>query len=390
MRGASLFGLVLTAASGLAAQTVVQLPRDDHGVVGTVEAVYTLGLDAGESWQQFEQITAAAFGPDARLYLVDEGSGAVIAVGPDGHLVRRLGAKGQGPGEFRRPAAVAPLRDGRVAVWSTDKRAFVMFDSAGTVLDEIRPTYDVGLPGRPLVPEEGGALLSFPARMTTGRLGHAYLTGRGVVRAQDTLPVLRIPLRDGAPVEVVTQARMPANEGDARSVVRAFEPLPSMGVLAGGRIALQDREDYRIRVLDRKGMVERILTRPIPPHNTTRADRNAFKRSIEGQRVHVLGQPGATAGRLPDPWFYPVVPPILSITTDGRHHIWVQRRDAKDPTQPGPLDILTDDGRYLGTLSMREAGVAAAFGPDGLVVFLGQGPLDVPVARVYRLPPALR
>jgi hypothetical protein len=33
---------------------------------------------------------------------------------------------------------------------------------------------------------------------------------------------------------------------------------------------------------------------------------------------------------------------------------------------------------------------AAAFGPDGRVVFLAEDELDVPVARVYRLPAALR
>ncbi len=385
--------LALACAQSLRAQQTVVLPAKDQKLELRLEPLYAVGRAEGEAWQEFQQLSGAAFGPDGRLYLLDAPASVVIVVNDHGQLIRRLGSRGAGPGEFRSPNGLAAFPDGRIAVWAEDKRAFVMFDSAGATLDEIRPGYDAGLPQGPLMLCQDGTLLAFAAQLVTGSLGHAYLTGSGITRAMGELPLLRIQLATGAQVQVLARAHLPAPEKNAPvSALRAFEPEPSAGLLADGRVALFHDNGYRVDVLRPDGSLERVLTRPFRTRPTTDADRSAFMKSMAGERVHSMGSAAAAATppKLPQPWFHPVIPPILRIAADGRSHIWVQRRDPANPTRPGPVDVLTADGHYLGTLAGVPPGLPAAWGPDGRFVFLENTDMDVPVARVYRLPPTLR
>lgn len=92
--------------------------------------------------------------------------------------------------------------------------------------------------------------------------------------------------------------------------------------------------------------------------------------------------------------FHEVISPVVEVRTDGRHHIWVQRRSPEDPTRPGPVDIFSlEDGYvdgYVGTLLGEDARIPDAFGPGGRVVYLEEGEMGVPLARVYRLQPDFR
>ena len=61
--------------------------------------------------------------------------------------------------------------------------------------------------------------------------------------------------------------------------------------------------------------------------------------------------------------------------------------------EPGPIDVVSPDGRYMGTLQTGTAALPDmpdAFGPDGLVAFLDEDAFEVPVIAVRRLPPQVR
>ncbi|MFW6201595.1 MAG: hypothetical protein ACOC8B_03390 [Gemmatimonadota bacterium] len=83
--------------------------------------------------------------------------------------------------------------------------------------------------------------------------------------------------------------------------------------------------------------------------------------------------------RFPD-----VLPQIRGIVSGPDGRIWVERM-GRDPYGPGPIDIVTVDGRYLGTLPAGDPGMPAALGPDGLAAFVTYDDLDVPTIRVVRL-----
>jgi hypothetical protein len=85
--------------------------------------------------------------------------------------------------------------------------------------------------------------------------------------------------------------------------------------------------------------------------------------------------------------FYPEIQVIERIAADWEDRIWVQRASG-DPGQPGPTDVITPDARYLGTLAPDGLRTPAAFGPDGLAVWIETDEFDAERVVVARIGPA--
>jgi hypothetical protein len=95
------------------------------------------------------------------------------------------------------------------------------------------------------------------------------------------------------------------------------------------------------------------------------------------------------ANRIAEMQFFAELPVVqdLATTWDGR--VWVERR-GEEPTAPGPIDVLTVEGRYLGTFPTEATEVPDSFGPDGLAAWVELDELDVPTIVVRRIPASLR
>ena len=87
--------------------------------------------------------------------------------------------------------------------------------------------------------------------------------------------------------------------------------------------------------------------------------------------------------------FYHEVPLVRSLRTSPEGTIWV-RRSGPEPGSNGPIDLITADGRYLGSFASDATSLPAAFGPDGLVAFVRSNDLDVRTVVVSRLPRGVR
>ena len=55
---------------------------------------------------------------------------------------------------------------------------------------------------------------------------------------------------------------------------------------------------------------------------------------------------------------------------------------------PGPIDLITPGGEYLGTIP--DSRMPNAFGPDGLVAYVQLDGFEVPTVVVRRLPEGIR
>jgi len=88
--------------------------------------------------------------------------------------------------------------------------------------------------------------------------------------------------------------------------------------------------------------------------------------------------------------FHPEVPVLAAIRTTWDGTLWIQRSAEPGVEEPGPVDVLAPDGRYVGTLAPDVLRMPRAFGPGGLVAFVEPDEFDVPVITVRRLPPEIR
>ena len=185
--------------------------------------------------------------------------------------------------------------------------------------------------------------------------------------------------------------------------------------MPGGGLAFSDSSAYSITVLEADGAVARILSRPIHPVPVTDAIVEAeFERRVEeaiagfearSQQVRMIYN--ATTGETTQ-GVVNVDQQMREGVSDGRR--WPSSRRppwptscrwssicalpgtvksgcgprGEDPLGDGPIDVLTADGRYLGSYPAGTA-MPIAFGPGGLTAFVESDELGVVTVVVRRL-----
>ncbi len=405
----------------VAGQQVVDLPGEDRMLTPEVEAVFRVGALDGAAWETFGDVRGVAFDAEGRLYVFDRQSSRVVVVDQAGKLVREIGQPGEGPGELRQPMDFTVLRDGTVVIADMGHRAYSLFGPDGSFqrLVSFGGDGDVIRIGEIDPDARGGGVFSgSAAAISMTRVGPG-----GEMEMPTGRPIERIGLAgETIQVDTVLSAWQPPREEERpRSVEtggmrlrvamptdRAFEPELAFGPMPDGGVAYSDSSAYAIKVAAADGTVQRVLRRPFRPRPVTDAIRGAEKQrrldELEqggGPRMMMTTSEGRSRpiagdaikemmkGRVEQMQFYPELPVVMDLATGWNGKIWVVRRGAV-PSEPGPIDVLTPAGRYVGTLAAGSLPLPSAFGPDGLVAFVEQDEMEVPVVVVKRLPAILR
>ena len=391
------FTLALAAgAVPLAAQEVIELPREDRYLDADFEEVYRVGALTGDDWEAFGNVEGVAFDQSGNLYVVDTQAARIVVVNTEGGFVRQFGGVGQGPGEFDQhnttSIRIAVLHDGRTVAF--DQR-FSVFGPDGEFERTVRmggndalifmPRLDVDRRGEGVLAT--GALRMIDLAMLRGRAD-------GTLAEPEFRHIVRLDLTgDAATPDTVVYAWNPPGEATG------FIPPLVAGALPDGGVAYSDSSAYAIKVTSADGTLERIITRPFRPEPVTdRIRQEERERRLKGLQGDPLGagrtggERGAMMSGMADAMrrnaesmeFHPVIPVVRSLRTSWDGNIWVQRR-GEEPVSDGPIDVLTPDGRYLGTFAADATAMPSAFGPDGLIAFVERDELDVQTVVVKRV-----
>ena len=370
------------------------LDGPDVTLNAVTEEVFTVGSVAGGDWDAFGSVRSVHFDARANLHILDSQADHILVVGPDGSLVRTVGGKGEGPGEFGNVMAAFVARDGSYTV--TGFTQFDLIDPGGEFIRRIT-----------LDPMTTGIVMADIA-LPDGRL----VTDQ-IIRLDDDdeqseeagRPVHIFALDGTEPELLYTAWELPEEDDDEftergssseGSVVRmaagrAFEPRLDYDALADGRLALIDSIGYRIKLIGLDGSVAGTIERPIAPvsvdEGIREAERERFRKTQEESAETInrtsssfrIEREGAE-----ELTFAAEVPVLWGLEVDWEDRIWVERRG---PTGQGdgPTDILTPGGDYLGTLPPDGLRTPDAFGPGGLMAYIELDEMDVPTVRVVRL-----
>jgi hypothetical protein len=178
--------------------------------------------------------------------------------------------------------------------------------------------------------------------------------------------------------------------------------------LPDGRLALSDSSAYRIRIYGAEGASgppPRVVGRDILPIPVGPAEQEAEKarRLAEleaggGPQIQMVTQGPGGGGpqvvpqeqiqemlraRMEQMTFWHEIPVITRLAADAQGHLWVER--SAGIGEEGPIDLLTADGDYLGTLPAGGLRTPMAFGPGDLAAWVELDDLEVPFVRVGRL-----
>ena len=385
--GAAVFGVLGFHGGTAVAQEVVELPAEDRFLSPDPELVYRIGSAGARAvWEEFSSISSLWFDGSGNLHLLDQtggrlGSARIVVVDPEGGLVTEFGRSGDGPGEFRAPRQMIVWPDGTTLVEDIMHMGYHVFAPGGRFERILRTEL-----GSDMRPE---------------RVGRRSVVGGSWESSADNRPILRFDLS----LEEVS--KLPLVEAWApREADWGFEPELLFDALPSGGVAFSDSSVYAIKVTDPSGAVSRILRRPIRPLPATESLRRAER---EHRLERLRNRPGSVTGN-PRPEdmafmnallegqmrevenmrFHSEVPVVAAIHTTWEGTLWIRRSAVPGAEEPGPVDVLTSDGRYVGTLAPDVLPMPDAFGPTGLVAHVETDEFDVPVITVRRLPPAIR
>lgn len=388
------------------------LDAPDRTLELATEPVYTVGGMEATDWAAFGEIAALDFDADGNLYIRDTQEDRITVLDPGGELLRTVGRPGQGPGEISNPMSFTTFDDGRVAVFDFGHRAWVVYDEGGDFVRNVAvDVQELGVPGRDPLAHPGGDIVA----AITGRLRFGP-----AAETEDTMPphrpIVRFSVDGEGDPQVVYRAwelpPPPESENQSQSIGgmtirmapdRAFVPRLNVDVLPDGLLAVADSFGYRIKLVDLDGSVRSTLERPISPTRVSpdiqeaeRAHRRANIGEGGGPTLMFSTSDGRVGGpdadqmrelqeaRIETMLFAEAIPVIEDLAVDHQGRIWVQRSSGT-PGEPGPTDLITADGRYLGTVPPDGLRIPAAFGPAGLIARIEMDEFDVPTVVVERL-----
>ena len=374
---ATLSILLLSCGDGPAADAA-----DDVPLAPATEDVYTVGEYAGEEWENFTRVGKVAFDASGNLHIFDPGAMRIVVVDQDGDLLREIGGEGEGPGELSYPFGFEILWDGRVAIYEFPP-AWQLYDPQGEFVEEVPIDIFAGAPGSLLMARRDGRIV------TRGGLRMARPDQESEEEADPHRRSIELFALGGSGPEVLYRAwnLEPTKLDEER--MRAFEPGLHLGMLSDGCLAVVDSMGYRVKLIGVDGTVVGAVERPIAPEPVTDAIRAAERKRRrdafealaeelgEQMRDNQLDQGDNMV-------FTEVIPVIAGMAVDAGDLIWVERA-GPGGDGPGPIDILTADGAYIGTLPTDGPRIPDAFGPDGLMAYIETDELDVPSVRVIRM-----
>lgn len=439
-----LFANILPAPQSLPAQEVIDLTGRDQRLDADFEEVFHIGVLEGEDWEMFGTVMHVEFDENGSLYIADGSGGVslgdgtrvlglgsggtrVLVFDTSGNFLREFGTSGEGPGEFNIPAGFAVMRDGTTIVSDFGHRAYQFFDANGRFLRMVWGSQGGG-PGAVarnlLADPRGNAVFTGSFGRPIAMMGDAGPpTSRPITRLglageevqTDTVVQAWLPPREAADLKLPGNISIPgddrvtlANALSGFSQPSIFEPPLLVGVLPNGGIVYSDSSAYDLKVtgLD-AGEVKRIIRRPIQPEAVTpriekehREMQEAALREGSGggsMPVRIFAPGGRNPGGLnptipldmPEPTYYHELSVLRDLSTTWDGNIWVRRR-GNEPESDGPIDVVTPDGRYVGTFPKDATEIPDAFGPNGLAAFVEYDDLEVARVVVRKLPVTVR
>lgn len=413
--------MTLTAVPAVAQETVA-IPARDVALEGDPTDVYVVGALDGAEWEMFSNVRSVGFDRADNLYVLDGQNLRVLVFDRAGEYVRQFGKRGGGPGELQAPMSMTVMPNDEIVINDLGNRAYITFSPTGEFIRTVPHAASLGMPLGSLQPHPLGILTrANPTPMMSAEGGRrvASLFVQPMVTDAQPITLLELPLPE------LQQLDVSGGSGSRRVAAVSMDPVfgarASYATLADGTTVLHHETEYSIRVLDRNGQSLRTLTRAIEPRRVTGSDRERWQErraSGEGGAPQTIaitatsgsagsgtsvtfggGRSGGGAGSgggapggpialdLDNIPFAEFMSVVTGLRADPQGRIWVQRRNT-DALEAGPIDLLTREGRYIGTLPPQP--LPGAFSATGLAAYVVRDELDVERVKVVRLPASWR
>jgi hypothetical protein len=284
--------------------------------------------------EQFTEIRAILTDSTGAIYVLDGQAQEVRVFRPDGTFSRRIGRRGQGPGELWGAAGLNLGPDGRLWVWDPGQAGYSVFQLDGTFVTRHQRLVS-------------GVV--FPWRGEFGPDGHLYdwsiaFPGReaGPTAARVVFQPIRVS-KDFASIDSLPPIEQ---RRDASGNIGAvpFTPRLTFYQDRAGAIWFANTGEYAIRRRTLEGDTTLVFTLPATPAPVTEAERDSV---LEGN------------ARVPPEFRFrredvPDLKPVLQrLFGDDAGHVFVVPELNAVPAGSA-VDVFKIDGRYLGRIELPQ------------------------------------
>ena len=105
--------------------------------VDTLQVVFEVGEELGDSTNTFWSIAVAAIDNEGRIFVLDDIGTCVKVFDLQGNYLQQVSRRGDGPGELARPKGLTVMPDGRLVIAESSKCGYVVFDGSLEFVEEI-------------------------------------------------------------------------------------------------------------------------------------------------------------------------------------------------------------------------------------------------------------
>jgi len=346
------------------------------------EPLLTIGSPAGDPDQILEQVSGALRLSGQQTVVADGGRLELLFYDDSGRLMRRVGGRGGGPGEFESLEWLSRYGSDSILALDVRNQRVSYFDAAGNFGRSVRLTSNARIPfPRGVGFFEDGSFLAIP--------GMYQLGGDPPIRAERAAePLFRISPDGSSATELgvfpgIERVIVPT--GPARRLERRRRPFgrETAFAAAGNRFYAADNETYEIRVYSETGRLLEIIRKEGAQRTLTDADIRAFEDSVlrvsngtdRRQLTVFLDQ------LPPHPETYPAFAAELLVDTD--LDLWV-RESAPLRTQESVWSVFSREGALIGIVELPVRVRLLDVG-NNYVLVLRRDDLDVEYVELYRL-----
>jgi hypothetical protein len=350
------------------------------------EPVLSIGTFQGDPIYQLFQVQGAKRLGDGRIAVANAGSGEIRFFDGQGSFLAAVGRKGEGPGEFERPALVGVFGGDTLVVVDNQLRRISLVHPEEGFLESTRLSDDLG----------GGG---FPWGMFADRTlvlgGGFYFSSAGGIELSSGFSRRATNYQsadlDG---ELVTDfGEFPGSEffmqiqnqgGGAISMMARLIPFGkhAMQAVAPDRFYYASGDLWEIQAFDPAGELRRLIRFARDPMPVRSEDLEALIQ----EEIAELGEPSEAPGvraayeEMPVP---DVMPALAGLHADALGYLWVE--EYRRPGDDTPVfDILDPDGAHVGRVTLPEGMEILEVGDDYLLA-LYQDELGVEYVKVLTL-----
>jgi len=354
-----------------AGAALAPLPGQDRPLEWTAEAVLAIPPLEDEG-NGFFGVTDLGVLRGNRIAVLDGDAKRVVVFDETGGFLAQYGREGSGPGEFQYPLELVPRPDGGVSVYDMMNRRLERFDERLSPLAS-DPLQGISYFGGGI--SHAGPFMVVPTTdFSDPAIRPEALSALGQA---DTVEIVRY-VREGGGVITLESCGMRLS-----GVQRIFTPRTRWAAGGGGAVAVIATGGYEVDLYRQPSFsLERRIRRQVPVIRAT----EAMARATIGDAMRVVSAGGE---RVCDPGevvekrgFAPEVPPIADVVISPAGEIYLQRWAPEGEDRA--VDVLTQEGAYLGTLAPGFPFPEGFLGEDRIVV-TETDELDLASVAIYRV-----